>query len=162
MTGKQSFGFYFTVDLSVTIVVIACVVSMILSTINESRKVVETTAATAEVMGIYRAPLSTYYALHGAWPKDNEELQEMFPGPAWKPVFSMAGNVRILDGAITFDMLRRLSGKSITLHPAVPAQDPLGPVKWVAGPKSLSRDWAMAGVDHTTVDDDHIFRILKQ
>lgn len=162
MTGKQSFGFYFTVDLSVTIAVIACVVSLFVSTINESRKKVEVASATAEIMGIYRTPMSIYYALHGAWPKDNEELQDMFPEQARKLILSMSENIRIADGAITIDMRRRLVGKSITLHPAVPAQDPLGPVKWVAGPKSLSRDWAMAGADHTTVDGDYISRILKR
>ena len=62
---RPGLGFYFTVDFIVTIVVISVVLSAIVSAINESRKSIEVAAASAEVLGIYRVPLSTYYALNG-------------------------------------------------------------------------------------------------
>jgi len=162
MTNRPLVGFYFAADFIVTIAVIATVVTLIVSTIKESRKSVEVAAASAEVMGLYRAPLSTYYAVNGEWPMTIEELQEMFPEKVDKMTYTMARNVRIAEGAITVDLRRQLSGETLTLHAAIPAQDSLGPVKWVAGPKRFEPGWAMIGEDRTTVDDKYIARTLKR
>lgn len=159
---RPGLGFYFTVDFIVTIVVISVVLSAIVSAINESRKSIEVAAASAEVLGIYRVPLSTYYALNGEWPTSMEELQQMIPEKAKNTTLSLAENVRITQGAITVDMRKRLSGKTLTIHPAVLAGDPFGPVKWVAGGRSLSPGWTVVGDDGTTVDEKYIGWLLKR
>jgi type II secretory pathway pseudopilin PulG len=159
---RHLLGYYFTVDFIVTVTVIAVVVAIIVSAVRESRKSMEVAAASAEVMGVYRMPFSTYYALNGEWPMSSEDLRDLLPARMANITLSMVANVRVTEGAITFDLLRQLSGKTLTLHPAVPAQDSLGPVKWVAGGKCLSPGWTMAGDDRTTVEDTYIARTLKQ
>ncbi len=162
MRTRSGLGFYFTVDFIVTIIVIGVAVSAIVSAIKESRKTIEVAAATAEVLGTYRLPLSTYYALKGEWPNSMEHMHEMFPEHARAMTFSMAANLRLASGAISFDLRRQLSGETLTLHPAVPAEDPLGPVKWVAGGRSLSPRWTIVGDDGTTIDDTYIAGLLKR
>ncbi|TRZ50210.1 hypothetical protein D4S03_07115 [bacterium] len=159
---KPLWEMYIITDIAVTITVIATVVSMIVSTFNDSRKTIETASATAEVLGIYRVPVSAYYALHGEWPKDIEELAKMFPERSQKPPMSLAENIQLADAAITFAFRGVAANQTLTIHPAVPAQDPFGPVKWVAGAKSLSDDWTMIGNDRTTVESKYMLRIIKQ
>lgn len=162
MKTRPLLGFYFTIDFIVTIIVISMVLALIVPAIKESRKSIEVAAASAEVMGMYRAPLSTYYALNGEWPKNNEELQEMFPVQTHKMALSTVDNVRISEGAITAGLRRQLSGKTITLHPSVPEGDPTGLVKWVAGAKGLTPGWTIMGEDRTTVEDKYIAFTLKR
>jgi type II secretory pathway pseudopilin PulG len=153
--------FIFT-DLLVTVLVIAAAAAVLLSAIRHTLNVVRVTASAAEVMGYYRADLSAYYALQGEWPKDREELRALFPHqPA---IFNADAdkNVRITGGAIDIRLQRQLAGKILTLHPAVPIDDPLGPVKWVAGSGSGSDGWSIIGDDHTTVQREYIMNILQR
>jgi len=162
---RLSAGFTFTVELIVVTAVIATVLSQLISTVDQSLKRVDVVAASAEVLDGNKTFLSVFYALKGEWPKDNEELQTSFSIPDWSNRHDsrLVDNVKIRNGAvdITFGPQRKLSGRIITIHPAVPVDDPLGPVKWVVGPRSLTSGWMVVGEDHTTVDNELIPMILK-
>jgi len=158
-----SAGFRFTVELIVVIVVIATVVSLLLSTATESLKRVDVIAATAEVLGGNKTALSVFYALKGEWPKDQQEIDTILfiSKRDGRQQTDLVDNVIIRNGALDVSLRRRLSGQIITIHPAVPVDNPLGPVKWVVGANSISSGWKAAGEDRTTVESELIPGILK-
>jgi hypothetical protein len=125
-------------------------------------KVVTTTAAVTEVMNYYRADMSAYYALRGAWPIDLEELHSLFPNESRQMNANFAKNVAIIGGAIDVSLQRHLSGKTLTLHPAVLIDDPTGPVKWVAGAGTREDGWSIIGEDHTTVEREYVLNLLAR
>jgi hypothetical protein len=74
---------------------------------------------------------------------------------------SFGKNIQIIGGAIDISLQRQLTGKTLTLHPAVPIDEPLGPVKWVAGGKRPD-GWSIMGEDHTTVETGYILKALQR
>jgi hypothetical protein len=160
MTFRRILGFFLT-DLLVTVVVIASAVALFASTIKHTLKVVVTTASVAEIMNSYRTPLSTYYAVQGDWPISREELETMFPYETDRSLGNFGKNIRIIGGAIDISLQRQLTGKTLTLHPAVPIEEPLGPVKWVAG-NGNPDGWSIVGEDHTTLETGCIQKLLQR
>jgi len=98
-----------------------------------------------------------YRAHHGVWPKDNQQALRF----GWSESYDQGytryiKRAEIDTGAINFFLGKDLEGKTVTLRPAVPAADPLGPVIWICGDKASSFGWKTYGVDRTNVDDTHI------
>ena len=63
---------------------------------------------------------------------------------------------KIDDAAIHFFLDRNLEGKTVTVRPAVPVDDPFGPVIWVCGDRDPATGWMVHGVDRTDVDEKYI------
>jgi type IV pilus assembly protein PilA len=98
-----------------------------------------------------------YRAHHGVWPKDNQQALRFGWSESYDQKYSRyIKRAEIDNGAIHFSLAEDLSGETVTLRPAVPAADPLGPVIWICGDKQSSSNWKIYGVDRTTVDDRYI------
>jgi hypothetical protein len=92
-----------------------------------------------------------YYALTGEWPQDEAELTSVVG--LTSPLAGYRGSLlRIDHGAVQVPIVSgALIGSNVTLHPAVPALDKLGPVHWVAGPDVRDSGRTIIGPDRTTV-----------
>ena len=101
------------------------------------------------------------HALHGDWPKNDQvSLRD-----GWADKYYSEGHdssyitaAAIEDGAIHFQLrLKEGEGpKTLTMRPAVPAEDPLGPVVWICGKPASPSLWSLPGVDRTNVDYRYI------
>ena len=149
-----------SIDLVVSIFVLAIVVSVFAYQAKDIRTKILVMADTVGMIGELRAPSMTYHAINGEWPKDGEALGPYLPG-TWAGRPDRGDEARIENGAITVRMRRIPDANMITIHPAVPAGEPLGPVIWVAGRHSASKDWTVIGEDHTTFPEHKIIHILK-
>jgi hypothetical protein len=92
------------------------------------------------------------YALTGEWPRDSSTL--LRTRPIAVPYSSFAGDQAMLeDGAINIRPTRgRIAGETISLRPAVQADNVLGPISWVAGSGSADPERLILGDDATTID----------
>ena len=158
---KQGFTL---LELMMVICIISILVSIAIPAYEDARRRARISAAIGEIGANFRSPLSAYYALHGTWPKDWAELEEIMPPTMRRKDTAGVSEYRLENGAITavLKAWRGQAGEVLTVHPAVPAGDPLGPVKFVAGPKSDTAGWLVIGEDHTTIDQDHIIRVSRK
>jgi hypothetical protein len=157
---KKMFYMY-SIDLVVCMVVIAMVVVLLGYQAQKTRTVIMGVAATSEIMGSLRVPMSTYYAIHGEWPPDREALKPYLPGRWPGSVATTSDEALIANGAITARVRRVTGANMLTIHPAVRAGDPLGPVTWVAGRQSMTKGWDVIGEDRTTFSENKILQALK-
>lgn len=161
MSKRPNLEFYFTIDNVVSVLVIACVIAALTAVIPRARKLVEASAAAVEMMTTHRTPVSVLFALRGEWPKDLDDLRRSFPVSGTWGMSSRLKDLRLESGALTVSLRSPLADGRLTVHPAVPSDDPLGPVRWVAGAHGHRSDWTVAGEDHTTVKDAFIPALLK-
>lgn len=162
MNSKPHIAFYITVDILITALVIACLAAVLTSSIDHTRKLVEISAAAVEVMSSYRTPVSVQYALHGEWPTGEEELRQWFPSDRKWITSARFEHLGLDGGAMTVDLRPPLAGERLTIHPAVLEGDPLGPVRWLAGPEKGRSNWTKLGNDHTTAIECFIPVLLKR
>jgi hypothetical protein len=162
MPERPHVEFYFAIDDAITTLVVACVVMVLVMSIERGQKLVETSAAAVEIMVTHRAPISVLYALNGEWPKGLDEVQKEFPIDKGWSASPRLKNLRIEHGAVTVGLRRPLEGEWLTIRPAVISDDVLGPVRWVAGRNGHRTGWTVAGEDRTTVQDTHIPILLKR
>ena len=99
-----------------------------------------------------------FYRAHtGEWPKDNQQTLSF---GSWEghdvDLPAYVKEAKIDDGAIHFSLDQNFQGKTVTLRPAVPADDLFGPVIWVCGDRDPSSGWLVHGVDRTDVDEKYI------
>lgn len=96
-----------------------------------------------------------YFSLTGAWPENTDRLEQE-TGLSREDITpeynSYVAAVELDHGAVSVTFAKDLKGQILTLRPAVPKGDPLGPVIWVAGRGTGREDWILAGEDKTTVD----------
>lgn len=98
-----------------------------------------------------------FHALHGRWPGSNEDaLRNGWSEKYDESSLSYIKEASIENGAIHFRLTKELGGKILTIRPARPANDSLGPVVWVVGKQTPPPMWSVQGVDKTTVDDRFI------
>lgn len=162
MRNKPHLGFYFTIDVAISALVIACVIMVLTMSITRARKLVETSAAAVEIMTTHRTPVSVLFALRGEWPNDLDDVRRSFPVSGDWITSTRLKDLRLEGGAMTVSLRGPLAGGRLTVHPAVPSDDPLGPVRWMAGPHGHRSDWMAAGDDHTTINDSFISVLLKR
>ncbi len=103
-----------------------------------------------------------YYAFHGQWPRNNEQAETF----GWSGLHGQDGNDYIKktvleNGAVHKYFGPKLPNRIITIHPAVPANDPLGPIIWVCGQKRTPEEWQVFGQDRTNVTPEHIHPYSK-
>jgi hypothetical protein len=152
--------YMFSIDFLVSIAVIAVVVGLFGYQAQKTRTLILGVAATTGALEDMRIPILTYYAIHGEWPTDREALRSYVAG-RWKRYTTQTDEVLVGNGALTFRALKGPAANMLTIHPAVPLGDPLGPVIWVAGSHSRTESWAVIGEDHTTLAENKILHALK-
>lgn len=109
-----------------------------------------------------RLAVHYYYALTGEWPEDKAQLQSFHDMPG---LFQghMKSDVYVEKGVLQLPLVSgAFSGTGeLSLHPAVPAADPAGPVHWVVG-AGMPASWrTVIGPDRSVVPDDYIIRDLR-
>lgn len=95
------------------------------------------------------------HALHGDWPKnDQEALKDGWAQEYYSEKYSNLKAAAIENGAAHFQLFsgNKNSNKILTIRPAVPASDSLGPVVWICGKPAKPSLWTIAGMDKTTID----------
>jgi len=127
------------------------------------RKTMQKTAVLAHVASTDTTLLQVrfHYALTGEWPRDEAELTSVIGMTS--PVAGYGGSqLRIDHGAVQVPIVSSaLIGGNVTLHPAIPASDELGPVHWVAGPDIPDSGRTIIGPDRTTVPIDTLPRDFR-
>ena len=118
-----------------------------------------TSAITAHSLGASfqyaRVDDACYYALHGEWPEDNNRVGP-FGFTEKYTEYGVFDDVRINNGAINLHYESGLPGKTMTLRPAVPANDKFGPLIWIVGNYRPESEWHVFGEDHTNIEDRYI------
>jgi len=114
------------------------------------------------VFPVLRDRLIYFHALHGIWPKEMEQVSG-FPeiGMPSGQTGRYIQEATIADGAVTFKFGEALPGKTLTLRPAVPRENPLGPVTWVCGDKKMPSQWVVFGTDRTNIVPSSIHKIWR-
>ncbi len=126
---------------------------------------------TAKLCHIFGAPfmamrfdMMVSHALHGDWPQNDQEAIR----DGWAEDYynerdrgSAVKSAAIEDGAIHFQLQLKEGRRKLTIRPAVPVADPLGPVVWICGKPTSPALWSLAGVDRTDVDYRYIPKIWR-
>lgn len=153
--------YYRMIDAMITIMVISILVSIAMPIFlkYKSKAVLITFTAHTDKMAMSHV----YHSLTGAWPKDKTELDGLLSdlNIPWKVKDEFIEDIQVEDGSIHFTYKKDLKGKTLTLRPAVPTSDPLGPVIWVAGDKKNREGWSISGKDKSTVEPELVGWYLK-
>ncbi len=148
-------GFFFIIDVTTTVFVIIVVVALIGSTFPTNIKSITATAAGSDAVSHWRNYIMAYHALYGEWPESREDLSQFIvQGEEYQS--GVTREIRFSGGAMDLILGGRLDGEVLTVHPAVPAGDPGGPVRFVTGNSVSPEEWTVTGEDHTTVDTQYI------
>lgn len=106
-----------------------------------------------------------YHALYGTWPENKLVASE---GGVFKTYVekdntnTFIKDVTIANGAVTLHGKGKMEGNRLTLRPAVPEGDPLGPVHWRCGIKeNLVDGFILQGDDQTNIDRKFIYKLLR-
>jgi len=108
-----------------------------------------------------RFDMMVSHAIRGEWPQnDREAMRDGWAEEYYSKRFS-SYSIRaaaIEDGAIHFQLRSREGegDKTLTMRPAVPVTDPLGPVVWICGKPLSPSLWSLPGEDRTNVDYRYI------
>lgn len=103
-------------------------------------------------MADIRTDMMVYHAHTGLWPDSMDALRR-------RPDLARDGyqtdpaidTLTVEDGAMHLVLAGSMQGGTVTVRPGVPADDPLGPVAWYAGPPLNGKDLSLAGKDRTTI-----------
>ena len=130
--------------------IIAFLASLALSAYGHYLKIAKVAEAVlSSALGDLKTEVLVYYAHTGQWPRDiNEAHTYGVYNEVDERVFRYAHQVEIENGAIHVKVAT-LANQTISVRPAVPAEDPLGPVAWFAGPPLHDHRHAIAGMDRT-------------
>ena len=158
LTGLKVYSFQKNLELLLCILAIMLLVTLALTHFDGARRKAQVIQAVADHGPATRTAIHYYHALHGSWP-DRETTLELIcqqqpsacqpeSGTGRPPLTDAIRSVQ--DGAITIATPAVHDGQTLqlTLHPAVPSGDPLGPVIWLAGPVERP-GWVAMGQDHS-------------
>lgn len=102
-----------------------------------------------------------YHAYHGEWPEDNEQALRFGMNNPYLFRDGSFKDLQLKDGAVTLTFNKFYPDKTITFRPAVPADDPFGPMIWVVGKSRPAEEWMVFGEDLTNIEDSYIQPYIK-
>ncbi len=104
-----------------------------------------------------KTDMMVYHAHTGQWPHSLADLQKwpIFQHHAYQTDSSIK-SVTIEDGAIDIVLNAPFADRTVTVRPAVPNDDPLGPVAWYAGQPLNGEELSLAGKDKTDIAQTYI------
>ena len=155
-------------DIIMALTIILIGVTICVPKFSEINKMIVISAGPLEAVSNLKTDISVYYALHGEWPRDKEALLELFPdSKEWYEEMELPEldyrkyRSTIVNGAIDVSFIKMQGNNTVTVRPAIPSEDPLGPVKWIVGKVGETEGWTVIGEDHSTVDERYINKALK-
>jgi hypothetical protein len=145
-------------DLILVIAIICLLVTIAMSIFQRYIMIAKIADFTGSPFIKARMDIIYYRAHHGVWPENNR-LAAKF---GWNDDYHGDSNYieeTIIDnGAVHFVYGKDLEGKILTLHPAVPVEDTLGPIHWICCRKEETKTWIVQGKDRTNIDAKFILR----
>jgi hypothetical protein len=138
-------------DHLLSIALILLLMVMAIQSFKGGRKITEVIARVASQHNL-RVDIHYTFALTGEWPRDSNSL--LRTRPMGDPYSSVDGDVVMLEGgSINIrPTTGSIAGETISLRPAVPANNAAGPVSWVVGPGADDPTRLIPGDDATTLD----------
>lgn len=156
MKKNYSFQFHKQIELCLVILIIAILAVLQIKAYLHAVIYSKTVHSTGAPFQSARMDSMYYYAYHGEWPGNNEQAT----GFGWHDQYvdedDVFEDVLIKDGAINLHFNDFFDGKTITLRPAVPADDKFGPVIWVIGDYRPASKWLVFGDDLTNIERRYI------
>ncbi|MDH3976464.1 MAG: hypothetical protein OEV42_19545 [Deltaproteobacteria bacterium] len=155
-------------DIIMALIIILIGMIVCVSKLSEIYKMIIVSAGPIEASSDLRTDISTYYALNGEWPDDKKAILELLPynktyyQEMESPEMEYRRHKHVLaKGAIHVTIKKLEKNNRVTLRPAVPTADPLGPVIWITGKGEAREGWTVIGEDQSTIDERYINKALK-
>lgn len=116
----------------------------------------QTAKVAQAVLGVMAEDIKTGMMVHhaqtGEWPQSVVEIDQWrTPDDNRKPNEPNHDQLRIDHGALHIALTSSFQGHTVTLRPAVPAEDLFGPVAWICGPPLNPDRWYIEGEDQTDI-----------
>jgi type II secretory pathway pseudopilin PulG len=130
------------------------------------REQILTARVSQAVLGLPMADIKNdmmvYHAHTGQWPGSFDDIRKwpVFPHYAYQSDLC-SKSVTIEDGAIDIVLNAPFQERTVTVRPAVPNDDPLGPVAWYVGRPLNASDKSLAGQDKTDIPLNYIHPRLR-
>lgn len=139
-----------TLDHLLSIFLLFLLMGMASLCLAKARQIAEVCARVASQDSL-RVGIHYTYALTGEWSGESSTL--FCPGSIEESNNPFLGDEAKLDkGAIHMDFTTgRLAGETVSLRPAVPVDNVVGPISWVVGPGTAVAGRLILGEDTTTI-----------
>lgn len=155
-------------DIILALIIILFGVVICISKMSNIKEMVVISAGPIEMLNTMKTDMSVYYALKGEWPAGKEELSALLPdNKQWFEDMESGESeyshyIKVIKyGAVHVTVKNSEENKRVTVRPAITADDPLGPVIWIAGRGEPRAGWTIIGEDHSTVNERYISKALK-
>ena len=156
---ENGFLFQLLIDHMIAMLILCALLCMAIKTFRPYHKKARLAQVVAGLpFTDMKMQMMLYRAHRGEWPQDNEQALSLGGWDNFEKGSEYVREAKIEGGAIHFTLDKDLKGKIVTLRPAVPEDNRLGPVIWICGNKDPSEGWMVYGVDRTTVDNRYIHR----
>jgi hypothetical protein len=111
----------------------------------------------------YKREIAYHWALYGAWPQNETEMERFYVGVFQKPdEHYYVEKAELEGGGIHVFFNNELGNRILSMRPAVLKEDSSGPVIWVCGSSQTgSSAWTLTGADRTTIDSYYIPKSLQ-
>ncbi|MDA8141695.1 MAG: hypothetical protein M0036_23880 [Desulfobacteraceae bacterium] len=153
------------IELLCCILIIAALAAMAATIYGGYRKMAQVSAQILSALGSTpKIEMAVYHALTGDWPQNIEQVQSQ----PWSLVRDLSTSsdralqaITIKEKTLVVQMTAPFEGHVVTVRPAVPERDPLGPVVWFAGTPLHGDGWHIEGMDQTNVPLEYISPTLR-
>lgn len=110
-----------------------------------------------------RLDVHLYLAHTGTWPSDSLQAKAFLPESDTFYHIEEAEDpsMAIEDGAVHLTFAKPFEGQRLSIRPAVPEKDPLGPIAWFCMAPLKPAGWSVAGEDKTDLPEDYIQNQLR-
>ncbi len=157
--------YYKFFDLISSIVIIGFLAAIAISSYDQAVKLAESINVSGSCFTKARMDCMYYRAIHGEWPENNQQASDFGWNDDYNEQYSSNINKAIIEkGAIhlKFGNRTKMQGKIITMRPAVPAENQMGPVQWICGDIDQTKGWITYGSDKTNIQKQFIHRDLRR
>ena len=155
------------IELVIVISIMGILISMVIKNYNRYVNVAKASHSLSSSFVKSRMDCMVFRALNGTWPKDNAEALTVRLHNSYKEEKDVVfiDGAEIVNGAINIKFTEKhLNGKVLTMRPAVPAKDQLGPVIWLGGDFNSKKDahnWILIGEDRTDLESRFIPKTFR-
>ena len=154
-------------ELAIVISIICILIALAVEIFERYRKVAIVTHSLSSSYIKCKTDCMVFRALHGAWPQDTSEALSVGLHDNYEDDRSAdyIKNVEIINGAMNIEFIaKEFKGKILTWRPAIPVEDPLGPVIWVGSDffkKEAPHKWKLIGEDKTDISKQYIPKTFR-
>ncbi len=150
--------FRYFIELIFVVVTLCILVAAAIQSYNPCVKIAKLTRIIAgSPFTEIKLDMMFYHAHHGEWPVDNDQASVFGWSDHYKTdAMDFIKESEIKEGAVNFFLSDDFKGKILTVRPAVPSGNSIGPVIWVCGKSDERSGWTVVGTDLTDVEDRYL------